>query len=131
MEVASDLDGDTVAGLFFAMQVALEFDVHIVVAEDANEAVDDTTCLGGAAFLECGSKRSFVATGQANEPGSVLLEFVLEDGTFFFSLRTQLHASDELAEILVTSAGRNEERKFEFTTETRRHGGFSIFVFRL
>jgi hypothetical protein len=110
------------------MQVALEFDVHIVAAEDANEAVDDTPCLGGPTFLECGSERTFVATGQANEPGSVLLEFVLEDGTFFFSLRTQLHASDELAEILVSGAGRNEERKFEFTTETRRHGGRAEFL---
>src|SRR5215469_5986497 len=122
MKIASDLDRNTVAGFFLTMQVALEFDVDVVVAEDAGESVDDAMRFGGAAFLERGGERAFVAPGQADESGSVLLEFVLEDGAFFFSLRAQLHARDELTEILVAGAGGDEEGKFEFTTETRRHG---------
>ena len=51
MKVAGDFDGDAVARLFFAMIVALEFDVNIVAAEDVGEAVDDAMGFGRATFF--------------------------------------------------------------------------------
>ena len=55
----------------------------------------------------------------------MLLQFVLKDSTFLFSLRAKFHAGDELTKILVARAGRNEEGKSEFAR------GFQIFDFRL
>jgi len=123
-EVAGDLKGDTVAGFFLTMQMALEFDVDVVVAEDAGEAIDDAASFSRAAFLESGGERAFVAACQADEAGGMLLQFVFEDVAFFFSLRAKLHTGDELAEVLVAGAGGDQEGKFEFTTETQRHRGF-------
>ena len=51
MQVAGDFDGDAVAGFFFAVEVALQFDVDIVGAEDAGEAIDCASGFGRAAFL--------------------------------------------------------------------------------
>ena len=52
-----------------------------------------------------------------------MFEFVLEGGAFFFSLRAELHAGDEPAEVLIAEAGGDEERDSKLTTETQRHRG--------
>ncbi len=57
----------------------------------------------------------------------MLFQFVLEDGAFFFPVGPELHAGDELAEVLVACAGSHEEGKSELTTETQRHRGISDF----
>ena len=37
---AGDVDGGAVAGFFFALEVALQFDVDVTAAEDADELID-------------------------------------------------------------------------------------------
>ena len=113
IEIAGDLYGDAVACFFLAMQVTLEFHVNVVATEDADETVDGAMGFFRAAFLQRSGEGAFVATGQADESGSVLFEFVFEDGAFFFSGGAKLHARDESAEILVAGARGNEERKTE------------------
>jgi hypothetical protein len=113
MQVAGDFEGDAVAGFFFAMIVALQFDVDVVVSEDAGEAIDHAMGFGGASFFERGGERAFIASGEADEAGGMMFEFVLEDGAFFFALGAQLHAGDELAEVLIAGAGSDEEGKAE------------------
>ena len=81
---------------------------------------------------EGGGERAFVAAGEADEALRVLGKFVLEDCAFIF-LVAQLHAGEELGEILVAGAVGDQEGKAEgvFTTETPfdcaqgrfRHGG--------
>ena len=51
VEVAGDLDCNAVAGFFFAMKVALQFDVNVVAAEDASEVFDRAAGFSGASFL--------------------------------------------------------------------------------
>src|SRR5579864_3385388 len=106
------------------MKMALEFHVNVVATEDADETVDGAISFFGAAFLERSGEGAFVASGQADESGGVLLEFVLEDGSFFFSGGAKLHARDELAEILVAVARGDKEGKTEIA-------GFQICDFRL
>jgi hypothetical protein len=105
MEVAGNFDSDAVAGFFFAMEMALEFDVDVFLAKDVGETLDRAAGFGRASFFERAGERAFFASGEADDTSGVLGEFVLKYRSFFFSLCAQLHSGDELAEILVAGAG--------------------------
>src|ERR1700758_3838606 len=124
MEVAGNLDGNAVAGFFLAVKMALEFDVDVLAAKNAGQMLDRAAGFGRASFCQRGSERTFLASGEADDASGVLREFVLKYRSFFFSLRAQLHSGYELAEILVSGAGGDQQREFEIT-------GFQIFDFRL
>jgi hypothetical protein len=110
---ASDFHGNAVPCFFFAVIVALQFNVYIVAAKDADKSISDTACFGRASFLYRSCKWAFVAACHANEPAGIVLQFMLENGSFFFALRAKFHTRDELAEILVSGAGSDEQRKAE------------------
>jgi hypothetical protein len=56
-----------VATLFFALLMALKFDVDIGLAVDACQAVEALPCIILAIILQRGSQRSFISASQANE----------------------------------------------------------------
>ena len=66
---------------------------------------------------ESNSQWAVVIAGQADESSGMFSQFLFLYCAFAFR-RTQLHFCDQAAEILIPQAGRNEEGKTEFTTET-------------
>ncbi len=76
MERAGEVDGEAVAGFFFAMEVALEFDVDILGAEDGDELIDLLPGFICAALLEGCGEWAFVAAGEADESFGVFFEFL-------------------------------------------------------
>jgi hypothetical protein len=66
MEGAGEVDGEAVAGFFFAMEVALEFDINILGAEDGDEFVDGLMGFIRAPLLQGCGERAFVAAGEAD-----------------------------------------------------------------
>src|SRR5258708_33679247 len=65
-----------------------------------------------AALAQCGRKWSFSASGKADKARGVIFQFFFLDRAFaFFS--AQLHLGNQPAEILIASAGSDEERKAE------------------
>jgi len=119
-----EIDGGTVAGFFFAMEVALQFDVDILGAENADELIELVFGFVASALVQCCGERAFVAAGEADESFGVLFEFLRGDGAFAF-LHAQLHFGDQAAEILVAGAGSDEERNAKFTTEALSRGGIA------
>ena len=59
-----------------------------------------------------GSQRPVITAGEADQAGSMLLEFMLANRAFAF-LCAQLHFGNQVAEVLVAGAGRDEQRKAE------------------
>ena len=74
------------------------------------------------------SQRAVVVAREADQSGSMFSQFYFPHCAFAFR-RAQLHFRNQATEILISNAGRNEQRKTKFTTETQRHRG--IFVFGL
>ncbi len=109
-ERAGNFDGGAIARFLLAMKMALQFHVNIVVAKDAGQAFHRASCFFHAAMSQRGGQRSVIAAGQADQPGSMFLQFLLADSAFAF-LRAQLHFGDQTAKILVAGAGGDEERK--------------------
>ena len=107
MERAGEVDGEAVAGFFFAVEVALEFDVNILGAEDGDELIDLFSGFLCAALLQGCCEWAFVTAGEANQAFGVFFEFLCRDGAFTF-LGAQLHFGDEAAEVLVTGTGLNQ-----------------------
>src|SRR5260370_23717494 len=65
-----------------------------------------------AALAQCGRKWSLGASGEADQTMGVIFQFFFLDRAFaFFS--AQLHLGYQSAEILIASAGGDEERKAE------------------
>src|ERR1700680_2992613 len=65
-----------------------------------------------AALAQCGRQGSFGAPGEADKTMCVIFQFFFLDRAFaFFS--AQLHPGNQPAEILIASAGGDEERKTE------------------
>ncbi len=69
------MNGGAIAGFFFAMKMALQFDVHIIVAENPIRLSTWRAGFFDAALLQCRSERAFGAAGQADEATCVLFEF--------------------------------------------------------
>ena len=55
MERSGEVDGDAVAGFLFAVEMALQFDIDVLGAEDAEESIDLTARFFRTALVEgCG-----------------------------------------------------------------------------
>ena len=64
--MAVKIDGDAIAEFFFAMEVALEFDVDVVVAEDPDEAIDHFAGFVRATLFQSRRQRAFDTAGEAD-----------------------------------------------------------------
>ena len=115
IERARDVDGGVVAGFFFALEMALQFDVDIFVAEDSDESIDLAVGFFDAALLQGRGQRAFGAAGEADQAVGVLFEFFGADCAFAF-FGAQLHFGDQAAEILIAGARGDEEGKAECRT---------------
>src|SRR6266576_4560344 len=107
MERAGEGDGEAVAGFFLAVEVALEFDVDILRAEDGDELIDLFSGFLYAALLQGCGERAFVTAGKADQAFGVFFEFLCRYGALTFP-GAQLHFGDEPAEVLVTGTGLNQ-----------------------
>src|SRR5215831_10002487 len=57
MECLSQTDCNAIAGFFLAMEVTLEFDMHILRAEDSDKLIDGGACFVRATlFKGCGER---------------------------------------------------------------------------
>ena len=119
---AGEAEGGLVAGFFFALVVALEFDVDIVGAVEADESFEEGAGGGFAACCECGGERAFVAAGEAEEAGGILGEVVVGGCAFGLGGLTHFELGDELAEILIAGAGGAEEGETTSRPGTRASG---------
>ncbi len=109
MEGLGDAQGGLVAGFFGAVAVALQLDVDVVGAEDADELLDALAAGGFAAGGERGGEWAFVAAGEAEEAVLEFGEIVERGGAFALVGFAHFEAGDELAEVLVAGAGGAEE----------------------
>ena len=110
MQRLSDVDGGAVAGFFFALEMALQFDVDILGSEDADELIDLARASSMPPCCKGRGEWALVAAGQADEACGMFFEFLREDCAFAFFC-AQLHFGDQAAEILIAGAGSDEERK--------------------
>ena len=75
MQFARDFEGGLVARFFFAAEVALQFDVDIVAAEEFAELFDGCGRGFDSALSEGMRERAFLASGEADEPGGAFGNF--------------------------------------------------------
>ena len=61
------------------MKMALQFHIDIVVAEDAGQAFHRAPRFFHAAMSQRGGERAVIASGQADQPGSMFLQLILAD----------------------------------------------------
>ena len=113
MERAGNVDCGAVAGFFFALEMALQFDVDVAGAEDGYELINLAASFIEAASLQGGCEWAFGTAGEADETMGVFFEFFLADGTFAF-LGAQLHFGNQAAEVLVAGAGGDQEGETEW-----------------
>ena len=106
------VDGGAVARFFFALEVPLEFDVDIVVAEDADESIDCAAGFVDAALCRAAASGPSSPPVRQIRPSACSCEFFARDCAFAF-FGAQLHFGDQVAEILVAGAGGDEKRKAE------------------
>ena len=101
------------------MKMALQFHIDVVRAKNAGQAFHRAPSFLHAALSQRGGKWTIIAAGEADQPGSMLLQFVFADGALTF-LRAQLHLRNQMAEVLVAGAGRNEKGKAKPAMEAQR-----------
>ena len=125
-ERAGNFDGGAIAGFLLAMKMALEFDVNVGAAKDFSQVLNAGSRAFHPTVLQSQSQRTIVVSGEANQAFRMFLQFFFMNCTFALGC-TQLHFGDHAAEVLIADAGGDEQRKSEFTTETRRHGGILFY----
>ncbi len=64
---AGDVDCGAVAGFFFALEMALQFDVDVIAAENADELIDLASSFVDAAVLQGCGEGAFGSAGEADE----------------------------------------------------------------
>ena len=74
---AGDGDRGAVAGFFFALEMALQFDVDVLGSENADELIDLAEGFVDAAVLQGRGEGAFVASGEADEAWGVLFVILL------------------------------------------------------
>src|SRR5580704_14824353 len=77
-------DGGAVASFFFPMEMALQLEVHIALAEDSNQLLDLLPGFFDAAMLQGSRKRAVRTAGQANKTLRMLFQFFFLNGTLAF-----------------------------------------------
>src|SRR5437868_8564823 len=93
-----------IASFLLAMEVALQFEVNIPASENIYHAIEHFSALVHPAASKRFSQRPVFIAGKADETCGMILKFVFEHCAFIF-LGTQLHPSEQAAQILITSAG--------------------------
>ncbi len=88
-----DINGGAVARFFFALEVALQFDVDIFGTEDANELINVASGFVKAPLLQGCGEGTVGSAGEADQAVGVLLEFFCADCAFAF-FGAQLHFGD-------------------------------------
>ena len=83
-ERAGNFDGSAVARFLLAMKMALQFHIDVALAENAGQAFHRAPRFFHAALSQRGSERTVIAPGQADQPGSMLLQFIFVDSAFAF-----------------------------------------------
>ena len=111
-ERVRDLDHCLVARFFFAQKMSLKLDINIVATEDRYQALDGAARFFHPAIGERGGERTVVASGQADQPGSMLAQIVFASGDHFRRRvlgAAHLHARDQPAKVLVAGAGLDQQ----------------------
>ena len=72
----SDADRCLIAPLLFALVVALHLDVDIFAAEDSHQPLDGFAACLFSAIRERRSQWAFIATGETDQPGCILLQII-------------------------------------------------------
>ncbi len=101
LSAAARLEQRLVAALFFALLVALQFEIEIAAAVDGSEPVERLARRALAAARERRGQRAFVAAGQADQSGGKFFEIFERCSAFGLGGFAHLEARDELAEILI------------------------------
>ena len=112
LERAGNFYGGAIACFLLAMKMALQFHIDIVAAKDAGQAIHRAPRLFHATTSQRGGEWAVIASGQADQPGSMFLQLIFANRAFAF-LGPQLHFCDQAAEVLVAGARRDEKGKAE------------------
>ena len=98
---ARQLDHRLIADLFGAMKMTLQFEIDVLLPEDALQALH-------SAARQIPRQRTILVAGQANQTFRKLGQLILCHGGFLPGLgvlrRAQLHARDQAAQVLITRA---------------------------
>ncbi len=94
LQRAGDFNGGAIACLLLAMKMALQFHIDIFVSKNTGQTFHRTSRFFHAAMSQRRGERTVIAASEADQPGSVLLQFFLADSAFAF-LRSQLHLRDQ------------------------------------
>jgi len=118
MQGLGDGDRGAVAGLFFPLEMALQFDVDVAGSEDAEELIDTLSSFVVAALLQGRGEGAFRAPSEADQSVGMFLQLLLGDCPFAF-FGAQLHFGDQAAEIPIASAGGDKKGKAEGMADFR------------
>src|SRR5262245_34235729 len=95
-----------VDGLFFAVVMALEFDIHVLAAKDVDETFESCRTI----FVRDGPGQGAMLTaGKTNQAARVSGQFVFCDRALAFG-SPEFHARHQPAEVLVACASFGEKR---------------------
>ena len=100
------------AGFFFTIEVALQFDIDVVASVDVNERFDAGASGVGPTFTQRGGERATFISGETDQALRVFAQVGLrggDDGGIAVLRSTHLHARDQAAEVLVAVAVANNE----------------------
>ena len=81
LEFPGQIDGSMIDGFFVAIEMALQFDVDIAVAENVHESLECLPCFGEPAAAEGRGERAVFAAGQEDEAIGEFFEFAFFDRT--------------------------------------------------
>src|SRR5262245_29139700 len=99
-----------IAGFLLAMEVALQFDIDIFVAENGHQAFYYLAAFLYAAVAKRDCQWTIFVASKADQTGGVFLKFVFKNRAFIF-LGAQLHSGEQAAEILMSRASCDEQGK--------------------
>ena len=109
---AGDGDGGAVAGFFFALEMALQFDVDISAAENSDELIDRRRASSMPPCCKAAARGPSAPPVRQIRPWACSCKFFFADCAFAF-FGAQLHFGDQAAEILIAGAGGDEKGKAE------------------
>ncbi len=108
-QALGDADGGLVAPFFLALVMALNFYIDILSSEDSNQLFSYFYCCRFSAMHQGRRHWSFIAAGQANQPGRILFQVIERSCALALGGLAQLEAGNQLTEILIPGAGSAEQ----------------------
>ena len=113
-----DLDRNPVSIFFIAMKMPLQFDVNIRLAKYFRQSLHCFESRLRSIFRERRGQRSFISTSQANQTIGVLNKIRTRRAGSFFAPNPQFHFRNQAAEILISGARGNQQRKTNHQGDT-------------